>query len=476
MTNAPASGWRRIDLGAAGIVLAALALRLYRIDAQSAWVDEAWTVHAAASPWPAMMRQLVTDFNHPPLHTMVASWWFDVVHVGVLQARLLSALFGTAAVAALYWAGRQAFDRRVALIASALLAVSQLGIVYSQEARGYSLLLLLVVLMIGWYVRAFRQGRARDFAACAVAALLAIYTHYYAGFAIAALLATEVVFRRQSAIPGRWWAIAAAGGVIAYLPWLMSGVLSSALHNPQGATDSRWSAPLLAPLYALNWFHSGKINGVRQAAPAVAALIGGVLYVVPAMFALRGFFDGRDRPLTFALVAAVAVPALGVTTLGALHIVYDVRHISFALPPYLLLVARGLTMFSWRPLRAIWITALVGFTLLSLRADYFVPYKEDYRGALQIVSAQRRAGDCAVFSSPDGDSDGSFYWDAYHHDDPPFPIEVPAPSAPICQRTWLIWDTMWWNAGPGKPESLMPGTPAGRWKLDGVEVLLYEGK
>jgi uncharacterized membrane protein len=181
MTSRTAESGSASNLAALGIVAAALALRLYRINAQSAWVDEAWTVHAAASPWPAMMRLLIDDFNHPPLHTMMVSWWFDLVHVGVLQARLLSAAFGTLAVAALYWVGREAFDRRVALIASALLAVSQLGIVYAQEARGYSLLLLLVVLMSGFYIRAFRHGRARDFVACAVAAVLAMYTHYYAG-------------------------------------------------------------------------------------------------------------------------------------------------------------------------------------------------------------------------------------------------------------------------------------------------------
>jgi hypothetical protein len=205
-------------------------------------------------------------------------------------------------------------------------------------------------------------------------------------------------------------------------------------------------------------------------------LAGGVLFLAPALFALRGFAVRRDRPLIFAQIAGVAIPTLGIVVLGTLHIVYDVRHISFALAPYLLLVARGITTFPHRWLQGVWIIAIVGFTLLSLRSDYFVPYKENYRDALQLVSAQRREGDCVVFSAPDGDSYGAFYWDAYHHDDPPWPIASPPPSPNICQRTWLIWDEMWWNAGPGKPETVMPGTPIGRWPFAGVEVRLYEGR
>src|SRR6478735_12328445 len=112
---------RQATFAAAAITLVAMGLRLFRIDAQSAWFDEAFTIHAAAAPWDGMMRILVDDFAHPPLHTALVRWWFALFGVSVSGARLLSALFGTLAVPALYWLGTLLFDRRTALIASFLL-------------------------------------------------------------------------------------------------------------------------------------------------------------------------------------------------------------------------------------------------------------------------------------------------------------------------------------------------------------------
>ena len=119
----------------AALTATALALRLFRLDFQPAWIDEAFTVHAAVQPWSTMMQILVGDFNHPPLHTMFIRWWFDLVGVGIWEARLPSAIAGAAAVPALFWLGRLLFDGRTAFLASALLTTSQLAIVYSQEAR-----------------------------------------------------------------------------------------------------------------------------------------------------------------------------------------------------------------------------------------------------------------------------------------------------------------------------------------------------
>jgi 4-amino-4-deoxy-L-arabinose transferase-like glycosyltransferase len=126
------------------VTLVALALRLYRLNAQGAWVDEAFTIHAAAQPWNEMMAILISDYNHPPLHTALLWAWFDAVGVGVVQARLISVLAGTGAVLAIYWLAGLMFGRRTALVAAVLLAVSQLGILHAQEARAYALLLLVV--------------------------------------------------------------------------------------------------------------------------------------------------------------------------------------------------------------------------------------------------------------------------------------------------------------------------------------------
>src|SRR5678815_5553393 len=82
-------------LAIAGVALLALVIRAYRIDAESVWYDEAFTVYSSAATPGEMLRILIEDFNHPPLHSLLVHWWFGLFGVGVVQARALSAVFGT---------------------------------------------------------------------------------------------------------------------------------------------------------------------------------------------------------------------------------------------------------------------------------------------------------------------------------------------------------------------------------------------
>ena len=75
----------------------------------------------------------------------------------------------------------------------------------------------------------------------------------------------------------------------------------------------------------------------------------------------------------------------------------------------LLLVAHGLTLASPDALRRLLVGAAVGYSVLSFRTDYFVPYKENYRDAVEVIATQSRAGDCSVFGAPDGNSWGDVY-------------------------------------------------------------------
>jgi uncharacterized membrane protein len=429
-----------------------------------------------------MMRILVTDFSHPPLHTMLVRWWFALFEVSVFGARLLSAIFGTLAVPALYWLGTLLFDRRTALIASFLLAISQLGIVYSQEARAYSLLLLLTVVATGFLVSSFQTGRRRDFVCFVVVVSLLIYTHYYSIFAVAGLLIYAFVFRSRASIPTSWWAAALVVTIVAYLPWLTSGVIESAVQNPDGARVEGLSASLASPLYALNWFNNGKISGIRKQAPLWTFPVGCLLFTAPALWALWRRSPERkrerDAETLLALVWFVVVGA--VTALGSLRLVYDVRHVSFAVAAYYLLVARGVTLVSSNTLRALLIAGIVAYSAVSFRADYFVPFKENYRDAFGTLVSQAGAGDCTVYGAPNGRSDGELYWTSYYPRQAPPTLIALDQAAPRtdCTRTWLLWDRSFWKDGPLTYEAatatIGPAYEPGRkWSFLGIDLQLF---
>ncbi|MBE9094839.1 glycosyltransferase family 39 protein [Tychonema sp. LEGE 07203] len=97
-----------------------------------------------------VLNHLLLESNHPPVYFMLAHWWMrlfgptedSLVWIG----RSLPALLGVISVPAIYFLGKFAFNSRlVGQCAAAMMAVSPYGIYLAQEARHYTLGILLVI-------------------------------------------------------------------------------------------------------------------------------------------------------------------------------------------------------------------------------------------------------------------------------------------------------------------------------------------
>ncbi len=80
----------------------------------------------------------------------------------------------------MYGAGAKLVSRRAGVIAAAVTACNPLLIWYSQEARSYSLLVLLSAVSVLTFANVRSEPRARTVAAWVIASALALATHYYA--------------------------------------------------------------------------------------------------------------------------------------------------------------------------------------------------------------------------------------------------------------------------------------------------------
>jgi uncharacterized membrane protein len=97
-----------------------------------------------------VLRNLLLESNHPPVYFMLAHWWMRLFSPSedslVWIARSLPALLGVISVPAIYGLGRFAFNSPlVGQCAAAMMAVSPYGIYLAQEARHYTLGILLVI-------------------------------------------------------------------------------------------------------------------------------------------------------------------------------------------------------------------------------------------------------------------------------------------------------------------------------------------
>jgi hypothetical protein len=160
------------------IALLSILLRLSHLDA-SIWNDEIFSTRV----WLGFSRRTLAWMaydTHPPLYHLVMLLWVSVFGDSALSIRALPLLCSAASV---YWMGRVAtylVGPVGGMLAAALLALSGASIFYAQEARSYSLVILLLLLMSESFLRYVRGGDRRAFNRLVLCSLLCAATHVYA--------------------------------------------------------------------------------------------------------------------------------------------------------------------------------------------------------------------------------------------------------------------------------------------------------
>jgi mannosyltransferase len=200
----------------AGLTLVAVAIRFVDLGHQSFWVDETVTARLLAKSFPAMLGALPRSESTPPVYYVLAWIWSRVFGSGEVGLRSLSALLGAATIPVVYAAGAALVSRRAGLIVAVLATVSPLLVWYSQEARAYSLYVLLAALSLLFFARSVRQPSISSLVGWAASSGLALATHYFALFLVLGEAAFLLNRQRRRAVWLATASVAAAG--LALLP------------------------------------------------------------------------------------------------------------------------------------------------------------------------------------------------------------------------------------------------------------------
>ncbi|HEY9712850.1 MAG TPA: hypothetical protein V6C72_05235, partial [Chroococcales cyanobacterium] len=162
---------KRLILAAvlSGVVFIGIALRCTRMDAAPMWLDESTTVLTMSNTnirqtLPGLEKQVVSpqsvqqllvsgqtsiammlkngallNFGHLPLFYLVAVPWCKCFGVGLSALRWQANLFGILQTFLTAWLCLEIFGKSTAGIAMALSSLSPLFVLYSREAREYSM-------------------------------------------------------------------------------------------------------------------------------------------------------------------------------------------------------------------------------------------------------------------------------------------------------------------------------------------------
>jgi mannosyltransferase len=361
-TSAAAMWWPLIAITA----LAAL-LRLGTLGMQSFWYDEAFTpVHVLHASLGATLHAVVHTENTPPLWYVLEWGVSRALGTGVVALRLLSALAGIATVPVAWAIGRELAGRRAAIVTAALVAVNPLFVWYSQEARAYGLFVLTSSLAMLCFLRARREPTRRRLGAFALAASLALLTHYFAAFLLIGMVLWLGWERRANLRATLPFLLAPALVGVALIPL----ILAQAGHGTQWIGEWALSSRLASiPQYYLTGYTGSSLgHGVqllvflvilagvgyglwstllareeRGALIALAVLAGGV--AIPIVLAALGADYLAPRNLVAAMVPLTALLAIvigaqrtgraGVALAGLLALTFLVLTVDVNLSPRL---------------------------------------------------------------------------------------------------------------------------------------------
>jgi 4-amino-4-deoxy-L-arabinose transferase-like glycosyltransferase len=429
------------------IVLAAFALRVYRLDYASLRGDESFTVLFVQKPFAQMWNEILTVEPNPPLLYLLLRGWVLLAGAGEFATRYFSVFWGVLCVPLIYRLARELFipspvirgrGRGGGLIAAFLIAINPYQIWHSQDVRNYTLwpALSLLALVFFWQWRnAVAYGSMEvweherkethtpthfhtpTLVLFLLAELAALYTHYYETFILLALNLYMLFFfarrwkRLRPLLPALGqWVGAQVTLALLYLPFPL--LLSNRVASYGEGSGQQGVALWDIWRRTFSSFTLGETldAGVRDWLWVPFALALGLIVVWRWRRERRGLF--------FLLYAGV--PTLAVFVLNLSRPLFLERYLNGIAPAYYLLFAWGLAAIITSPfpspLRSLGICdlrrgtmtlALAVFTLLSLLAltNYFYDpaytKSPDWRGLAQAIDAQRRTGDVILQNFPE---------------------------------------------------------------------------
>ena len=338
----------------------------------------------------------------PPLY-FVAAWLTTRIGLTPELLRLPSLVAGAAAIPLVYLLGARTAGRRAGIVAAALTAFSPFMAYYSTEARGYMVMVVLVLGSTLCLLAAVERGGVVWWAGYAACVAGAAYTHYTAVFALLGQFAWVLWAHpraRRAAL------LATGAAAVAFAPWL--GGLRGDLRSP--TTDI---------LSALQPFDAGFVRSslvhwavgfpyatpptrvaVLPGVPALVAL--GVTVAVASAATLARVVRrpvarrAPDRDLVLVVVLALSAPvgealasAVGSNVLGTRNLAASWP--AFAVCLAALLLAAGPRLGAFAAALAIAAFAAGGLKLLD--AGFGRP---DYDAAAAFVARSARPGDLVV--------------------------------------------------------------------------------
>ncbi len=375
-------------------LLGILALSYFVLLQQSIRLDEAQSLWQTSHSLYGTLRVVAQDV-HVPLYHIILHYWQVIFGQSIEVARGLSLLFFVASIPFVYALARQVLRTNWALFATILFSFSPFMNWYANEARMYTLLVLVTAASQYYFVKLVGSNGRRGWVGYSLVSMIGIYCHYFFWFNLVAqalyFLATRKHFARGTFMR---FCLLAGLLVVEFLPWVF-------YFGSQGfAKNTSPNLPSPSSVDFVNVFSQFVFGFMNDRVNTILVSTWPLLVAV-ALLSVR--YSQRVSSKVGYLVTASFLPVVLAYAISVTLTPFFLSRYMIGSVAPLLIVLVWLATYHSRYLKATSIMlALVvtGATSTQQYVSASTPLKEDYRSAANYATTHARSTDVIVLSAP----------------------------------------------------------------------------
>lgn len=379
----------------AAILVSALLVRLIGMDHRWLWFDELLSATFVAH---GFLQTLISNLRfdvHPPLYYLQLNLW-STFGRSDLWLMLNSVFWSVIAVAFLIWGVRRRHDLNTALIAGALLAFAPAALVYGDQVRMYSFLMVLIIWV--WtaqkmWLETHAQNGPVSWPATLnlIGSQLALIYSHSAGFVMISgcvLLSAATLYQQRTIRTGVFWVLCQATVAALALPAVVIAMVRDVQHPGAPSFEDVIQTWRFLSAGALGPSSAGALLGATVLA-ALGYLIAtdrekrlGIATLVFAPLAIAALISYAVRPIWLERVFVTVVPFL------CLYLAIAAKRL-FAPEP------------SWMPWRkALALGIMFAWAAVGIAGQFTREKGDGYRPAALFAHSALKSGDSILV---DGD-------------------------------------------------------------------------
>ncbi len=429
------------------ILLLGSFLRIYNIGNESFWGDESATVYTTQQKASDIIEDIYTTSVHaseyfesggmPPFYFVIANYWTRLVGLSEAKLRFLSAIFGVISIYIVFLIGKAIFDNRVGLVSALIVSINYLHIQYSQEARPYSLVVLLTLLTVYFIINALKQQKIVYWFAYTLSAVLLIYTHYFGFFILLFEYLYVLIFWKTYKRSFKNIILSSIGIFILYLPWIpalfrqitestgwlgmylgrniMYNLIKIFIQFNSWFTPDFQTRTILSPIYhgTFNIFNINFLSWITIISVLLLTALLSWYFIKAASIKNKNISIGnlKDRRYIFLLLwflMPILIP-IAITLMSPQSPIFGlVKYVIFASPAYYLIASKGI--IDSKRYSTI-LVLLIILSILPLHSYYSNVDKQQWKETAEYLKNNRTADQVIFVNMPHSVASLSYYYE-----------------------------------------------------------------